>query len=206
VKTSRLIVQKRRVLAAYWRASIVLVLTLVLTVTASIGASHEQELLCRINSCDPDPLIDVVKRKELGRIKFYTISPKGRMARGFKLRGSSKLIMYNRPINKVSENPQYLDHDEVWVTKQYSDMDFNNRRSRADELANVTYDYWKSGVFLVTLVYSAADLMYVPLTLLRGEEPSPQEEFVYKKFDGEWFVLNSVWDRVWFDAAVKELN
>jgi len=45
-----------------------------------------------------------------------------------------------------------------------------------------------------------------PMTLLRGEKPSPQEEFTYKEIDGEWFVLESIWDRVWFDAAVVELN
>ena len=95
----------------------------------------------------------------------------------------------------------------MWVTKVYADMDFNNRRSRADELADVSYDYWKAGNFVVTLVYSAADLTYVPMTLLlKDGKPSPQEEFTYKEIDGEWFVLESIWDRVWFDAAVVELN
>ena len=206
VKTSRLIVRSGGALGVHWRTSMVLVLTLVLTASASIAESHEQDLLCQINTCDRDPLIEVVKRQEVGRIKFYAISPKGRMASGVKLRGSLRLVMYNRPINNVGENPQYLDYDEVWVTKVYADMDFNNRRSRADELADESYDYWKTGNFVVTLVYSAADLMYVPMTLLRGDKPSPQEEFTYKKIDGEWFVLDSLWDRVWFDAAVEELN
>ncbi len=68
--------------------STVLVLTFVLTTSASVAESPEQDLLCRIHTCDPDPLIDVVKRQEVGRIKFYTISPKGRMAKGIQLRGA----------------------------------------------------------------------------------------------------------------------
>ena len=188
------------------RTSMGLVLTLVLTTSASMAESPEQDLLCRIHTCDPDPLIDVVKRQEVGRIKFYTISPKGRMGKGIRLRGTSGLIMYNRPINNVGENPQYLDYDEVEVMKVYADMDFTNRRSGADELADVSYTYWKAGDFVVILVYAAADLQYVPTTLRRGEKPSPQEEFTYKEIDGEWYVLESIWDRVWFDAAVEELN
>ncbi len=149
--------------------STVLVLTFVLTTSASVAESPEQDLLCRIHTCDPDPLIDVVKRQEVGRIKFYTISPKGRMAKGIQLRGTSGLIMYNRPINNVGDNPQYLDYDEVEVMKVYADMDFNNRRSGADELADVSYTYWKTGNFKVILVYAFADLLYVPMTLLRGD-------------------------------------
>lgn len=189
-----------------WMTSTVLVVILVLTASTVRAESHEQDLWCQIDYCAADPFTEVVKRKEVNQVKFYAISPRGRMAQGFKTSGSSGLIMYNRPINNVSEEPQYLDFDEVWVTKLYADMDFNNRRSSADQLANVSYNYWKAGAFVVALVYSAADVMYVPLTLLRGEKPSPQEEVTYKKIDGEWFVLGSLWDRVWFDAAVKELE
>ena len=95
-------------------------------------------------------------------------------------------------------NPLKCEYDEIWVEQAYADT-----RSVAD----VAYTYWKDDHFQVAIVCAAADLRYVPWTVLSKDgKPSELEIFLYRLIDGEWFVLDHVSDRVWFDDAVKSLD
>ena len=125
--------------------------------------------------------------------------------------------MFFRPgtafgLNRFSLNPQYPDpkdvsFDEIWIEHDFADMDSDNLRTARDELASVNFTYWSDGRFLLSLSYAAADVKYVPSAVLSdSKEAPPLESCVYQKIKGEWFVLDSVQDRFWFESAVKELK
>ena len=110
--------------------------------------------------------------------------------------------MFFRPGNQVQSRQISRDYDEVWTETLVADMDFNNRRSLRDEISDVTYVYWNRGEFVVALNYAAGKSSSVPGSVRRGSVRS-RERFLYRRVGNEWFVLDTVFDRKWFDVAAK---
>ena len=171
---------------------------LVATINSKAQGQSERNLYCRIFSCGEDAFHKITKITEAGTIEYFAFSPRG--FPGFPGRAVVALEMYYRPGGTTTPDPNPLkcEYDEIWVEQAYADT-----RSVAD----VAYTYWKDDHFQVAIVCAAADLRYVPWTVLSKDgKPSELEIFLYRLIDGEWFVLDHVSDRVWFDDAVKSLD
>jgi hypothetical protein len=108
--------------------------------------------------------------------------------------------MYFRPGNLPSQAATTIVFDEVWTTESYVDTDLNKRRSRSDALAEVSYAYWKDGRFVLALHYASADPQLMPVRVLSSTaSPSEIDKFTYKQISGNWFILDSIDDRVSFE-------
>jgi len=187
----------------------------------------ERELLCIIFSCKPNPFVQVTKTKQRGQFEYYEFS-RGNPAPEIATKsGNLQFEMYNREYSKPVEPPKSIEYDESWCEKVYADMDANNRLSKADKIADLTSTYWKNNSFLLSITYSAADLLKVPFSVIqRDGKPTPFERFAYLSLNkislvrdmrdwgdiqrvldnGEWLVVDSIRDRLWFDKAVSELR
>lgn len=190
-------------------------------------SATEKQLWCRLFSCTPDIFSVVQKVKRQGEVEYYEFSPRGGVGQGINARGAAALVMYFRPGVRAADQPKRIAYDEVWVEKQYADMDHNNKLSKADKIAGVTYIYWNSDRFALYLTYGAANLLNVPFSLIdRTQKPSPLERFTYRSLNnvgfvrdmrdwneiqrvldkGEWCVLDNIGDRRWFEAAIAQLK
>ena len=191
---------------------IALTLTLSSTQTAT-GAqllSKEQQAWCRMFTCTPDALTFRIKEKKAGNVTYFPIE-------GGVYRPGG------RPVGSL----QHLAYDEVWIEWVFADMDFDNRLSQRDRLADISYAYWKGGAFVLSLTFAAADPRYVPRNLTeRGREPSQLERFLYQRMNGigpattmkipagvraavgieEWFVVDRIMDRTWFETEAATLK
>ena len=167
--------------------------------------SPEQKGLCRISTCDTDSMHKREIRNDICDVSYYQFLPRGRLTPRIKFPTKE---MFFRPgkafgisdfsLNKPGNDPIRSDCDEVWIETSY----VNPR-----EVVDITYTYWKHGEFVVSLSFAAADLSFLPTELLSNPgNDSDLVNFVYRQMKGEWFVLDSVRDRIWFKDEVSGLD
>ena len=76
-----------------------------------------------------------------------------------------------------------------------------------DGLADVTYTYWNDKRFVLCITYAAADIQYVPSHIMAKDgRASATERFIFRSINGEWFTVDCIGDRLWFEVAVSELK
>jgi hypothetical protein len=166
----------------------------------------EKELYCRIYSCKPDPSVNQTKKMDNGRIQYFEFLPRGLIVRGLPLKGAMLYEMFNREITKPGNEPKTVEYDEIWFEEVYADLNMD-KKLIPSELSDVCYTYWKNDHFVLYINYACANAAYVPLSVKINEgKPSAIEQFSYSNIKGEWFVVDSIGDRLWFEEAVSELE